>query len=152
MADAADRSVRAVRERLDLEERQLQELETQANEARARIRAQRDEISAQTTRPEEGRLARGFEATKRELTSAEKLDLFRRRFRGRLDVFARRWSNPRTGCLARSFLDSGSLRGMAPSRGERDAEAERVVGRGAGAGGAVAAAQGGAGGGVVAST
>ena len=37
------------------------------------------------------------QSTKRELTSAEKLALFRRRFRGRLDVFARRWTNPRTG-------------------------------------------------------
>jgi hypothetical protein len=90
-------SERSLRERLAREEERLARLEEQRDQALTRVRSLRDrlngiESAAGATPPRASK-----SPSPHGLTSAEKLELFAERFRGRLDVFAKRWTNSRSG-------------------------------------------------------
>lgn len=95
MTDAGEQSLR---EQLAREEERLARIDAQREEAIARVRS----LGAQLARLGDGasvhapNLNRPPAST--ELTTAEKVALFASRFRGRLDVFAKRWTNSRSGC------------------------------------------------------
>jgi hypothetical protein len=75
-------------------EARLKDLERESAETRARIKALRSELPP----PPANRtyqIAPSPHAAVREMTSADKLGLFRQLFRGREDVFARLWVNPK---------------------------------------------------------
>ena len=86
-----------LRNELAVEEARLGELEKRRAQAASRVEALRRRLgelpSARAGVPS------GAQATDKSgpLTSVEKLALFRRRFRGREDVFARRWENAKSG-------------------------------------------------------
>lgn len=88
---------RTLRERIAEEEERLARLEAQRTEALARVRSLREQLDGLSGEGEVAPARPDGTSSAGELTSAEKLELFARRFRGRLDVFATRWTNRRTG-------------------------------------------------------
>ena len=86
-------SERILWERIAEEKERLARLEAQRDQALASVRSLRAQLDGQpaATGVVSSRPSRTTSAS--ELTSAEKLELFARRFRGRLDVFAKRWNN-----------------------------------------------------------
>ena len=86
-----------LRAALASEESQLADLERRRAESVSRIHALREELVAAASAVG-NEIAEGQpESLPPSLTSPEKLQLFRRRFRGRQDVFAKRWTNARSG-------------------------------------------------------
>jgi superfamily II DNA or RNA helicase len=96
---------------IEREEARLAELRQEVDEAAVRLAALRQELSsasgegqagpspepAHPPKPDVLPAALVRDASKARLSSAEKIDLFRSLFRGRADVFPRRWENPATG-------------------------------------------------------
>lgn len=87
----------SLREQLAEEEKRLAQFEAQRDQALCRVRALREQLDGLVTgvdcqTPLPTRAASSFR-----LTSAEKLELFGRRFHGRPDVFAKLWINKRSG-------------------------------------------------------
>jgi hypothetical protein len=87
----------SLREQLACEEARLARIDAQREEAIARVRS----LAAQLARLGDGESVHGADVARppasTELTTVEKLALFARRFRGRPDVFAKRWTNSRFG-------------------------------------------------------
>lgn len=90
----ADSKRKALQDELTQAEARLKDLERESAETRARIKALRAQLSPspsdrlyQITPPPR--------AAVQEMTSADKVALFRQLFRGREDVFARLWVNPK---------------------------------------------------------
>ncbi len=82
---------------IDREQQRLADLEAQAEAARARLAALRERLAAQPgprTLADPGSTGAVHETP---TTNAGKVTLFRSLFRGREDVFARRWENVRKG-------------------------------------------------------
>lgn len=75
-------------------EARLLELEGESAAIRARIKALRNQRSSLPPNTPY-RITPRTPATVREMTSADKLTLFRQLFHGRGDVFARLWVNPK---------------------------------------------------------
>ncbi|MFQ5600824.1 MAG: DEAD/DEAH box helicase family protein [Candidatus Krumholzibacteriia bacterium] len=91
-----------LRDRIAKTEAQLFDIEKRAEFTRDRLQALREELSSLTSELDGGQRTRVAAAGAvangvAPRTSAEKIALFRELFRGRADVFARRWANPRTG-------------------------------------------------------
>lgn len=79
------------------EEQRLASLRTEAEESTRRLAAMRAELSAATTEQPRLPLQVGADPQHVPTTNAEKVALFRSLFRGREEVFPRRWENARTG-------------------------------------------------------
>ncbi len=85
---------RTLRDELTKAEARLKVLERELSETRVRIQVLRDQLAAPPAR-ELYQITPPVSAAVREMTSAEKLALFGQLFRGREDVFARLWVNPK---------------------------------------------------------
>ncbi len=80
------------------EERKITELRAQLAELEARLTSLREELTSLPAEPASGFTLPIFSpANHAPVSNAEKIALFRSLFRGREDVFPRRWKNPRTG-------------------------------------------------------
>lgn len=90
-------SDRSLGERLAQEEERLARLEEQRDEALTRVRSLRKRLNGIESAVEATPSRASKCPSPRGLTSAEKLQLFTQRFRGRPDVFAKRWTNKRSG-------------------------------------------------------
>ena len=84
-------------ETIAAEEKRLAELAERGAEARARLDALRAELAALDSASTQPVAPSADAATRVPRAPAEKIILFRSLFRGRADLFPRRWENPRTG-------------------------------------------------------
>lgn len=83
---------------IEREERRLADLRAEAERAALRIAELRAALaSAKAVANAPLRVAEAAPATTEQMTPDAKVDLFRSLFRGRPDVFPRRWENARTG-------------------------------------------------------
>ncbi len=86
---------RSIRDTIAREESRLLRLEEELTEAQSRLAALKAALAAQTESPAISSSAEFPRSAPS--TAAEKVTLFRSRFRGREDVYPRFWSNARTG-------------------------------------------------------
>lgn len=84
-----------LRKRIAEEEKRLEELDGERQNALSRIHKLREQLDGPVAGTEVAILAQPD--LSQGLTSSQKLTLFGHRFRGRQDVFAKRWTNSRTG-------------------------------------------------------
>jgi hypothetical protein len=84
-------------EALATEEARLAAIERQREEARVRIDALRTEVASLTPDSRPTSQPQVADGAPTPMTASEKIALHRRLFRGRDDLFARRWANARTG-------------------------------------------------------
>ncbi len=90
----ADLEQKGLEEELTRAEARLKELERESADIRARIKALRNQLSPPPPNTLY-RIASRPPIAVREMTSADKVSLFSQLFRGRDDVFARLWVNPK---------------------------------------------------------
>jgi hypothetical protein len=86
-----------VRAQIAHEEAQLAEVQQQIEKTRARIEALRSELAALSSGPRTAATLRIANASPAPTTSAEKVTLFRKLFRGREDIFPTRFVSRKTG-------------------------------------------------------
>jgi hypothetical protein len=90
----AESERRALQDELARAEARLRDLEGESAETRARIEALRAQLARQPP-PSPYQVAAPRSAAVRQVSPSDKLALFRQLFRGREDVFARLWVNPK---------------------------------------------------------
>ena len=90
----AESERRALQDELARAEARLRDLERESAETRARIEALRAQLARQPP-PSPYQVAAPRSAAVRQVSPSDKLALFRQLFRGREDVFARLWVNPK---------------------------------------------------------
>lgn len=91
------KSRRELQAEIDREETRLADLDAKVKAARARLAALREQLAAQQGRPTVADPGAAGATCRAPTTNAGKVTLFRSLFRGREDVFARRWENVRKG-------------------------------------------------------
>lgn len=90
-------SEQTLREQIAAEKEHLARLEEQREQALARMRLLRERLDGLGSGTSAAPPSASTIASSQDWTSAEKLELFAQRFRGRPDVFAKRWTNRRSG-------------------------------------------------------
>lgn len=90
-------SEQTLREQIAAEKEHLARLEEQREQALARVRLLRERLDGLGSGTGAAPPSASTSASSQDWTSAEKLELFAQRFRGRPDVFAKRWTNRRSG-------------------------------------------------------
>ncbi len=88
---------RALRDELARQEARLAELDAQESRVRARIAEIREELLAPDGKEKPVASSSVVRDSSTPRTSSEKVALFQKLFRGRLDVFPRRWENAKSG-------------------------------------------------------
>ncbi len=92
-----DLTAARLRAAIAAEEARLSELDERRAEARSRVQALREELASLARAADRGSPEAAPDVGWGPRTSREKIALFRRRFRGRENLFAKRWSNARSG-------------------------------------------------------